>query len=311
MDFDMEELPEDESGVGEITFEADDDALPGVVVLLVASPGAEPELAQAIGDALSDFVRATSMYSVIDGQELRASLFAPGEAAAMDCVANAVCLSGYGKDLDIQSIIMGVLYRGDTGWKINVDKIDVERAEVQAYAVHDDGRLASRGQADIERIASKMGNKLLGLGRPSGDDDDAPRTKLVPMRGPLQTKLAWGTAGLAALAFGTAVVFGIGARSIEADLTDKDLPMTRVEGQENVTEGKRKGVTANIFYGVAIAAAAGSAALFMIKPLQEVPMEPLKATPGFGDDLEDDGGATLVPMILPDAFGVSAAWSLP
>ncbi len=293
---------------GEMNFDGGEEGgQPRTVVLVMASPGAEPELAQRVTDSLENYVTGTNRYEVVESDEFRAQLFGPGEAAAMDCATNAVCLSGYGKDQWIDSVIVGVLYRGEGGWKIEANKIDVERAEVEAYASHDDNSLDRRGGAELEEITRTMGAKLLGLTFQDTGDDKR-RVNLVPMRGPLQTRLAWGTAAVAGAAMGAAALFGFQSRSKESEAKADDL--AQVDAGPIIDAGKDKARNANIFLGLGVAAALGSAALFLIKPLQEVEVKQKGPTPGFDDDPEARR-SPLVPDIDWVGMGAAATWRLP
>lgn len=293
---------------GEMNFGGEEEGgLPRTVVLVIASPGAEPELAQRFTDSLEKYISGTGRYEVVEADEFRAQLFGPGEAAAMDCATNAVCLSGYGKDQWLDSIIVGVLYRGEGGWKTEANKIDVDRAEVEAYASHDDDSLDRRGGVELEEITKTMGAKLLGLEFAEAGAEKK-RVKLVPMRGPLQTRLAWGTAALAAGAFTAAGIFGFQSRSKESEAKADDL--NQAVAPAIIKTGKDKARNANIFLGVGVAAAVGAAALFLIKPLQEVEVRPQGPTPGFDDDPEARR-SPLVPDVDWVGLGAAATWRLP
>ena len=296
----------DDSGE-DMKFESDEEAgLPRTLVLIIPSPGAEPELAQRFTDALEKYVTGTNRYEVVESDEFRAQLFGPGAAAAMDCATNAVCLSGYGKDLWIDSVIVGILYRGEGGWKTETNKIDVERAEVESYVSYDDDRLDRRGGVELDEIATTLGKELLGLTY-LGAGDEKKRVKLVPMRGPLQTRLAWGTAGLAAAAVITAGALGFQARGIESDLKSDDTLQTDARGLIN--DGEAKARSANIFLGLSVAAAVGSIALFLIKPLQEVERRPTGPTPGFDDD-PDASRSLFAPEFSFTGTGAAVLWRL-
>ena len=304
---DAKESKDSEAG-GEMNFGGEEEGgLPRTVVLIIPSPGAEPELAQRFTDSLEKYISSTARFEVVESDEFRAQLFGPGQAAAMDCATNAVCLSGYGKDQWMDSIIVGVLYRGEGGWKIETNKIDVERAEVEAYASHDDARLDRRGGVELDKITRTMGTKILGLEFQDAGKEER-RVNLVPMRGRLQTRLAWGTAAVAGAAISAAAIFGFQARSKESEAKADGLAQT--DAPVIMEDGKDKARNANIFLGVGIAAAVGSAALFLIKPLQEVEIRQQGPTPGFDDDPEASR-SPLVPEIDWVGLGAAATWRLP
>ena len=309
--FESDEEPDEGSGEDsddEMNFASEaGETKPRTVVLVIPSPGAEPELAHRLTDALERYVASTDKYEVIESDEFRAQLFGPGSAAAMDCATNAVCLSGYGKDMWIDSIVLGVLYRGDGGWKTEANKIDVERAEVESYASQDDTSLDRRKGPAMDEIAGIMGAKLLGLTVAGAGDDDR-RVKLVARRGALHTRLAWAAAGLAGAALVTATVFGMQASAKESEAKESDT--TQVRAQALIGEGEGKARDANIFLGVSVAAALGSAALFLIKPLQEEEVAPQGPTPGF-DGEPGAGRSPWSPELRWTGAGAAATWRLP
>jgi len=303
-----------------MTFEVEDGdvveeeaTLPRAVVLVIPAPGAEPELAQRVSDSFEKYIHNTNRYEVFESDEFRAQLFGPGQAAAMDCATNAVCLSGYAKELWIDVLLLGVLYKGEGGWRIEANRVGVERAEVEGYAHNEDDRLDRRDTLELDDLATQMGGKLLGI--IFGAGEDKPRVRLVPMRGPMQTKLAIGTAGLAGVAAIAAGYFALQASNIESKIKDPDI--TQQAAWDLVDDGEEANRNAALFLGVSLVAAAGSAALFFIKPLQEVEVEAERPTPGFEEEPAGPGGgvfgpdASLVPDVHLLGTTVSLSWSLP
>ena len=280
------------------------EGLPRAVVLVIRSGDAGPELAQALTESLSHQVLATGKVEVMPSEDFHVRLFAPGERAAQDCVTNAVCLSGYGKELWLDKIIMGVLYKGEGGYNINVDLVGVENAEVEQYANRDLTNLLTMSQETMDREMSGVVFKLFGLRDPSLQPE-GPRKRLVAKAGPVQTGFAWASAGMAGAALVTGMVFGAQARSIASEL-DSDKGLNQREAMDMVEQGENKALGAYLALATGGVLMAASAALFLIKPLQEEEVQPGPTTPGFEDaELEASVVPFLLPMLGPDSAGLT------
>ena len=257
-------------------------ALPRAVVLVIRSGEAEASLARAITDALSRQVLASGKVEVMPSEDFEARLLAPGERAAQDCVTNAVCLSGYGKELWLDRIVVGVLYKGAGGYNLNVDLVGVENAEVEQYANRDLPRLASLSREELEQEMGGVVFKLFGLVDPTLDPE-GPRKRLVAQAGPVQTGLAWGAAGVAGVALVAGLVLGAQARSIASEL-DSDGGLTMREARDKIDEGEGKALGAYLSFAASGVLLATSAALFLIRPMQEVDLPVGPATPCFSSN---------------------------
>ncbi len=245
-------------------------APPRVVVLVIRSGDAEPELAQALTESLTRQVEASAKVEVMPSEDFQVRLFAPGERAAQDCATNAVCLSGYGKELWLDKIVMGVLYKGEGGYTLNVDLVGVENAEVEQYSNRDLPNLATMTQDELDQEMNAVVFKLFELRDTSLDE--GPRKKLVARAGPVQTAMAWGTAGLAGVSLLAGLVLGAQARSIQSEL-ESDQSLTQRDASGKVDDGEGKAMAAYMSFAAAGVLAVTSTALFLIKPLQEVEVE--------------------------------------
>ncbi|MBM4321863.1 MAG: hypothetical protein FJ125_18480 [Deltaproteobacteria bacterium] len=307
MTFEPEDLGDQPAdGAAATTAPAPAEGLPRAVVLVIRSGDAEPELARALTESLSRQVLATGKVEVMPSEDFHVRLFAPGERAAQDCVTNAVCLSGYGKELWLDKIVMGVLYKGEGGYNVNVDLVGVENAEVEQYANRDLHGLPAMDREAMDREMNGMVFKLFGLVDPSLHAL-GPRKKLVARAGPVQTGFAWTSAGLAGAVLITGAVFGAQARSIASEL-DREKGLTQREAWDKVDEGESKALSAYLSFAAGGVLVAASAALFLLKPLQEEEVQPGPATPGFeGGEAEPEAGLApyLLPMIGADGAGLA------
>ncbi len=277
------------------------EGLPRAVVLVIHSGDAEVELAQVLTESLSRQVAAAGKVEVMPSEDFHVRLFAPGPRAAQDCATNAVCLSGYGKELWLDKVIIGVLYKGQNGYTLNVDLVGVDRAEVEQYTNRELRRLATMSQEDIDSETSAMVFKLFGLRDPSLSLD-GPSRRLVAKAGPVQKGMAWTAGGLAGVALVTGLVFGAQARSIQSELEGEEA-MTQRTAQSRIDDGDGKALAAYMSFAAAGVLVVTSAALFLIKPLQEEEVEARPATPGFGE--ESSLRPLLLPTLGPDGAGVA------
>ncbi len=279
---------------------------PRAVVLVIRSGEAEPEFAQLITESLTKQVRATGKVEVMPSEDFHVRLFAPGERAAQDCATNAVCVSGFGKELWLDRVVMGVLYKGESGgYTLNVDLIGVERAEVQQYVNRDLRELASMNPNALDKKMAGVVFKLFGLRDPSLGTD-GPRTRLVARTGPVQKGLAWSAGGLAGVALVTGLVLGAQARGIQSDL-ENDQSITQREADTKVDDGETKALTAYMCFAAAGVLAVTSATLFLIKPMQEVKVdESGPAAPGFESESASSSVVPfLIPTLAPEHAGVT------
>lgn len=278
---------------------------PRAVVLVIRSGDAEPELAQVLTESLARQVAATDQVDVMPSEDFHVRLFAPGERAAQDCATNAVCLSGFGKELWLDRVIIGVLYRGQGGGHtLNVDLIGVDRAEVRQYVNRDINDLASLGPDALDKKMAGVVFKLFDLRDPSVGHD-GPRTRLIARTGPVQKGLAWSAGGLAGVALVTGLVLGAQARGIQSDL-ENDQAITQRAADTKVGEGETKEMAAYLSLTAAGVLIVTSATLFLIKPLQEVQVDENQVTPGFGTEPASSAVVPyLLPILGPDEAGVT------
>ncbi len=264
----------------DMAFGSDEPVLPRMVALVLRSGEAEEEVAFRLTQAISRDLRTRRLAEVGDPEEFRARLLAPGLAAALDCAANAVCVSGYGRDLWIEKILLGVLYKDVDGYKLNVNLVAVDSAEIEAYA-----NPTLKGVMNSEQIgttAQGVVKRLFNIRDASDLLDEGARKKLVPMRSPTQTKMAWVTGGLAVVATSVGIGYGVSSQNIENDILEK-RGLTQVEAMELIENGKDHALYANILMATGLVAAVASTALFFIKPLQEVEVTNSRVSPLAGN----------------------------
>jgi hypothetical protein len=126
-----------------------------VVVLLLAAPGVDAELADALTEVAIGAVAARGGISIVGKEEFQAQL-GQGEERSLECVSSTACVGRVGVQLDVHEVIAGTLNRRGQVWLFNLNRIDIRTGELVGRAFDelegDAGALAAAIQESIPAL---------------------------------------------------------------------------------------------------------------------------------------------------------------
>lgn len=179
------------------------------------------------------------------------------------CVTEPLCLGSVGEEAGVDRLVLVRIVEDQGSPQLNIDYFNVsERLFIRYETVSD---VTSVGQA-IGAIEPAIG-RLFELGQREGGQEYAEQD-----RGAANQILGFVSAGLSAVAIGSGVVLGVQAQNLQGEYNNKE----QVDGQftdPNFTpraardlreRAQSRAQTANILYGLGVAFAGGSAALFLL-----------------------------------------------
>ena len=294
---------EDDDGWGDPSEEEEVVVLDTITALVVPSDVFDPALADSLTNAVMNEILNIEGVSVVTNDGLRQEFEIMGAELAFECAFDPVCLGRYGQQLGLGQVIVGRVTATETGtWGTTLDLFDTAGSSIANYRYFEtEPRLLSITEALPSEI-----RMLFGI-RENRDGDGSVST------GPstAQTALAWTTAGLAVASVATGIVFGLSAKSADADLEDCALTedfegepvceLTQREAQPMIDDGRRDATLSNVFIGGGLFLGVVSIVLFTVEP---------------GGDIDEDADLArrnhdwrLAPAVSRDSFGVSGSWT--
>lgn len=126
-----------------------------VVVLVLAAPGVDAELADALTEVVIGAVAARGGISIVGKEEFQAQL-GQGEERSLECVSSTACVGRVGVQLDVDEVIAGTLNRRGAVWLFNLNRIDIRTGALVGRAFDelegDAGALAAAIQESIPAL---------------------------------------------------------------------------------------------------------------------------------------------------------------
>jgi len=221
-------------------------------------PGIALNVAAARVDALSqdlaDALAAELLVQAAGGLEVRRQL--PVEGLPSDCITKPACMTDVARRLDAAQLLFIVVVDTGAGGAVQIDSTWVDPAS---------GKEATRPAIDLAPgtdAKSRFSAAARSLFpdapvRPKPKGMDGKMTEVVPRHFTVPAML---TAGVAAVGAGIGIGFGLAARS-EYKACDVE-PMAPVGCNEKHDSIRKRALTADIGFGVAIGGAIATAVLF-------------------------------------------------
>jgi hypothetical protein len=300
-------------------------AKPSGAVLDIQGTGVDPNLLPTLTEVLTVEVDNLGFYKVIAGRDVQAMLGFEQQKDVVGCT-DAACLAEIGGALGVDRIVASHIGKVGSTYVVNIKLINIrmEDTEARAYeTVRDevdalidtirrsvDSLLGA--ESDAARAAAPATAKPKPKPKPkvvaAPTQETEPEPKAEPRAAPprkvaaatepptVEAKKGGGVpivpvalVGAGGVAVGVGVVFGIRAKGLEGDATEK-LPESDVyaAGAQSAAEGaKTSALIANIAYGAGIVMAGVGAVLWLV-----------------GGSTES-GTTAMVPIVGPDQTGVA------
>lgn len=126
-----------------------------VAILVLAAPGVDAELADALSEVVIGAVAARGGVSIVGKEEFQAQL-GQGEARSMECVSSAACVGRVGVQLGVDEVVAGTVNRRGDTWIFNLNRIDVRSGELA-------GRAFQEIVGDLGAVAAAIQSAVPGL----------------------------------------------------------------------------------------------------------------------------------------------------
>ena len=123
-----------------------------VAVLMLATPGVEPELADALTELMIGEIAVRGGVSIVGKEEFQAQL-GQTEARSLECIGSAACLGRVGVELQVDEVVAGTVGRTESGWVYNLNRIDIATGELV-------GRAFERVQGEVDALAQSVESVL-------------------------------------------------------------------------------------------------------------------------------------------------------
>jgi len=260
---------DDDDGDGGLEFTSDDlsqedakpeEKLPQVAVLSIPSDNNDPERRAEIQAKMLEFAKTVPSIIVVGPETVLPGLQSREIA---ECVTDSLCLGSVGDEAQVDRILLTRVKTGaDGALQLDTDYFDVQ----DRLFIRSDSQKGKSGTGDlVEAVVPSMKNVLDirdGSGKQLyvGNEDS----------GMVQTVVAYGAAGLAAVCLGAGIYFGMDASSQTDDFeaakrADGTYPFTQQKAQEMIRDAESSATTANVFYGLTAALTVTSVVFFLIK----------------------------------------------
>ena len=278
-------------------------ALDTVTALVVPSDVFDPALADSLTNAVMLELMNLEGATVVTNDGLRQEFEIMGAELAFECAFDPVCLGRYGRQLGLGRIVVGRVNSTVTGtWGTTIDLFDTANSSISNYRYFEtETRLLAISEALPTEIRMLFGIREDRTGAGGGRTGPSP----------VQTALAWTTAGLAVASVATGIVFGLSAKSTDSDLQDCLLTedfrgepvceMTQREASPLIDDGRRDATLSNVFIGGGLFLGVISVVLFTVTP---------------GGDIDADADLArrnrdwrLSPAVSSEGLGFSGSWT--
>lgn len=256
-DLNFDEPDPDDPGPGE---EPGEEGEKSLAVLALPSEGLEEGERDKLQSTLMKAMGVVRDYKISSGNELVSAFEDEGPD---ECVKDALCIGGIGDDAKVDMILVARVNKRGDRYRLDVELFDVKERLFSSSAKREN---LSNFNASVEQIEPAIKEVFDIRERRKGPKIEDPN-KNAPL---VQSIFAYTTAGLSAACLGGGIYFGLDAQSkYDAVLNrpktgDRYTDLTQRQAGELLGEARQVATTANIFYGLSVALAATSTALFLI-----------------------------------------------
>ena len=217
-----------------------------------------------------------------------------------ECVKEPICLANAGADAGADLLLVGRIVPEGSSVRLTVDLFDTREKLFLASDKSRSPRDLGGAMEDAEPLIKNVFEiRELEDGPIIEDDSNA---ALV------QSIFAYSTAGLAVACVAGGVVFGLDAQAqadavvnAPKDANGRYVDQTQAQAQQGYQAAQATATTANVFFGLGVALAATSAALFIIDFGGDV---------ASAEELNDRRRSQLrlTPAVSPDGVGAAASF---
>lgn len=276
---------------------------PATVTAMVVPRGpVDPEIVEALSDALFAELDTLEHLSTRSNDELREEFEVMGSELAFECAFDSVCLGGYGRRLGYDQIAMGRIEIDEETeeWVFTINLVGSEQSSVLSFRT-------IRTAPDIEAVQETLPRQIRAL---YGIRMERRTAGQAVSSGRWQRGVAFGALGGAVVALGVGAYFGVKASSIEDDVRATEevdgvtiYSMDQRTARSEIDRGQQMATNANMFFAIGGGLALVSAVFFIVTPGADIDIE--------GDaDLAraDQPARRWMPTIRSAGLGLSSSW---
>ncbi len=277
--------------------EGGEDEVKTLAVVAIPSSNLDAEQRATLQSALMRGVQIVKKYNIEGDDKVLPELDLRGPE---ECVKEPICLANAGEDAGADLLLVGRIVPEGSAVRLTIDLFDTREKLFLASDKSRSPRDLGGAMEDAEPLIKNVFEiRELEEGPIIEDDSNA---ALV------QSIFAYSTAGLAVACIGGGIVFGLDAQAqsdavVNAEKNDagRYTTQTQAQAQQGFQNAQATATTANVFFGLGVALAATSAALFVID---------------FGGDVASEGELNdrrrsqlrVAPAVSPDGVGAAASF---